>query len=204
MVKARVVSAAGAERADTENRRCCEWVGSMLLGLLFDPAVILKTPCQVVESWEPRGDGRRRRERMSCAQAPRTEHTQALHLAINPTRGGTTGAMNEILDSSTSATAILTRSSRRRWLSRVGLLAFVAGLAGCAALRPESPLGYTTTERWEASKRERLGKCSRDSTIETREQALRCLGGFKTYRDTRACTDSAAWVSRVTAGIEVP
>ena len=118
----------------------------------------------------------------------RWEHTLPLYAAVG-----------ELPDSATASASPPMRHSRRGWL---GLLALLATLAGCAALPPESMFGYSTLERWEASKRERLGDCSRDPTITTRKQALHCLGTFKEHRGTPACTDSSAWVSRVAAGIE--
>jgi len=110
--------------------------------------------------------------------------------------------MNE---SPSSSTATLACPSRWRWLGRVSLLALVAACSGCALLPPEgSLLGYPTSGLWEVAKRKRLEDCSRDPNIETREQALHCLGRFRKHRDTNTCTDSSAWVSRVAAGIEEP
>src|SRR5262245_26224990 len=75
-------------------------------------------------------------------------------------------AMSEPLVPSTSPTAIPMHPSRRRWLGCAGLLAFMTALVGCAALSPqESAFGYSSIERWEADKRERLGECSHDPTI---------------------------------------
>lgn len=82
----------------------------------------------------------------------------------------------------------------------LGLL--LGALGGCAAAKPGTLIGIVTLQDWERRKAERLNICSHKPGIDTATKARRCLRGYKTHRGTPTCTDAAAWIARVEAGIE--
>ena len=69
-------------------------------------------------------------------------------------------------------------------------------LSGCAAIRPDHVWGQGMTQ-WEKNKRQRLLGCQHKPLVETERQGRACMGGYKTYRGTRACTDTQAWFARL-------
>lgn len=68
-------------------------------------------------------------------------------------------------------------------------------MLSCSWAAPGS-LAHPSLAAWEAHKASRLVRCQARAPS-TLAAAHRCMGGYAAYRDTRACVDAAAWLTRV-------